>query len=103
MEKLPVVARVQIADKSGLEEWLRSAYKTLLSREDTMTVDEAKAIGFKRAHLYLQAKEYVHRERLQTTREELEWTGPWGRSYSRTESSVEAVVKMYFEDNGVLV
>lgn len=98
MGQIPAEMRIHIGDKYGLEEWLLSAYETLLDRSQTMTMSETKALGFERAVALLRAREFRYRERLKIAEEELERARdhvPVSSTPTRTPSSNQTILKMF--------
>lgn len=113
-ENLPIVDRLVLGDKCGLENWLLSAYGELLDRTQTMNEIEATALGTDRMIRFLKAKEFMYQERLtianenyyhqQTRAEHAEariGRYPYNSPHyivpaSRTPTPTETVVKRHF-------
>ncbi|KAF5350610.1 hypothetical protein D9756_008633 [Leucocoprinus leucothites] len=68
---VPLITRIRLGQKYELEEWLVSAYETLLARHESLNLDEAAALGPDRVICFIKARDYIHRERLEIAQEEL--------------------------------
>jgi hypothetical protein len=110
---IPVVDRINLGDKYGLEDWLSSAYQELLDRYQVMNEVEITTLGTGRITQFLKAKNFMQEERLsianentfyQQTRAEVAERNAYAANrfqppLSRLPTGTEIVVKRHFFDS----
>lgn len=69
---IPITQKFQLGEKYGLQEWVSSAYKTLVERPAAPTMSEVEVLGFERVVQYIQDREAMHLRRLGEKEAELE-------------------------------
>jgi hypothetical protein len=61
---IPIIERIKLGDKYGLDDWLSSAYQELLDRPHVLDDQEITILGNSRIIQFLKAKNFMHEERL---------------------------------------
>ena len=64
--------RINLGDKYGLAKWLFSAYEEILCRKESLSSNEATALGLDRVICYVRARDFMHREQLEIAQEDLQ-------------------------------
>ncbi|KAJ3563769.1 hypothetical protein NP233_g8722 [Leucocoprinus birnbaumii] len=85
---IPNPTRIRLGTKYDLGYWLFLSYEELLKREESLSVDEAEALGFDRIISFIKAREFMLQERLEHAGAPL--------NANNTPTSIETVVNKFF-------
>ncbi|KXN84418.1 hypothetical protein AN958_12628, partial [Leucoagaricus sp. SymC.cos] len=74
VDKVAIIDRIRLGEKYNLCEWLFSAYEALLDRKESLTRDEADALGPDRVIRFIGARDFMHQDRLGIAQADLKHT-----------------------------
>ena len=93
--RIPIFRRLRLGEKYNLDEWLFSAYETLLDRHEPLNLDEVAALGPARVVCFMKARDYMSRERLEIAQENLQYERSRAQGLERQLSGVSYPVGMF--------